>query len=374
MPLMDDAALVEALAVRCTDAFDEIHRRHASTVVSMGRRVAYDVGTADEVAQEVLLGLWERPERFDPERGSLPAYLSTVARGRALDRVRADSARRARELRQGREEAVGEGLDGAVIRTLDAQRVRSALAILPANERVPLELAFFEGHTYTAVAVVLDLPEGTVKSRIRTGLRRLRAMLAAEGATLKPTTPPVGAGLSVEYRIDAHDRVVPVGAGWGRFAEDNGAPELVAPSRERTLWGYLEGDDIAALWELLVLRVRLTQTRVQLPYRCDAPTFRRWFDMTLTPEPDDVVHFRSVLVREETRAEVAYSVARPLHSADAALVVCSWCSRCDDGVRWTLFEDHVRERSLTEEHAAPAITHGICPVCADMLRAEIIEG
>ena len=96
--------------------------------------------------------------------------------------------------------------------------------------------------------------------------------------------------------------------------------------------------------------------------------------MTLTPEPGDVVHFRSVLTREVPRAEVAFSVSRALHSIEMALVVCSWCSRCDDGGRWTNFEDFVRERSLLGDLAAPAITHGICPACADMLRAEIVEG
>lgn len=372
---MDDVVLVDAMTRRCADAYAEIHRRYMSSVVTMSQRFVHDRGVAEEVAQEVLLGLWLRPERFDAARRTLRAYLGTIARGRAIDRVRSDGARHARELRQGRAPAAGEGLDDTVIRILDAQRVRGALAGLPAEQRLPLELAFFEGHTYLAAAIVLGLPEGTVKSRVRAGLAALRALLAAERPILeRPARPSLDQAASVEYRIDAADRVTPIGAGWAQFARENGAPELAAPSVTRTLWGYLEGDALGALWELLVLRVRLTQTPVTLPFRCDAPAFRRWFDMTLTPEPEDAIHFSSVLTREEAREAVDHTVAGPVHAARAVILVCSWCSRCDDGRRWTAFEDYARSRSVMGQTVAPVMTHGVCPSCADMVRAEIVEG
>lgn len=129
---------------------------------------------AEEVVQDAVMKLWRFPERFDPTRGSLGSYLTVLCRGAALDRMRADTARRARERRVARW-ARGTGHDPGPD---DDGMVSRALAALPDRERTPILLAMYHGLTYREVAASLGLPEGTVKSRIRAGLGRLRNSLS----------------------------------------------------------------------------------------------------------------------------------------------------------------------------------------------------
>jgi len=112
---------------------------------------------------------------FNPSRGSLPLFLRMNARGRCIDIVRAEAARRRREMRPYRSEAViSRDSDAVLIQAEAALVVRDALALLPRTERDPIYLAFFSGLKYQEVATRLRLPEGTVKSRIRAGLRHLK--------------------------------------------------------------------------------------------------------------------------------------------------------------------------------------------------------
>ena len=139
------------------------------------RMVARLVGDdrAEEVVQEAVMKLWRSPHRFDATRGTLAAYLSVVCRSAALDRIRADAARHTRERRFAWSASVDPGSG-----TGDDGLVTGALDTLPERERTPILLAAFHGLSYRDVAVTLGLPEGTVKSRIRTGLRRLRETLS----------------------------------------------------------------------------------------------------------------------------------------------------------------------------------------------------
>jgi RNA polymerase sigma-70 factor (ECF subfamily) len=137
---------------------------------------------AEEVVQEVFVRLWDDPRRFDPARGSLRAYLLAQTHGRSVDLVRAESARRVRETRDAERTAEsGYDLEREVWDLTLAEHVREALGDLAAGEREAIELAYFGGHTYREVARRLGEPEGTVKSRIRSGLSRLRASLVASG-------------------------------------------------------------------------------------------------------------------------------------------------------------------------------------------------
>lgn len=181
-----DTALVFAVSRWDERALAAIYRRHGGVVFGLARRVLGDVGAAEEVVQEVFLRLWKRPERYDPERGTLRAFLLADTHGRSVDRIRSDVARRRRELKdRDRTELHGPDLDQQIADLVVADHVRAAVSALPAGEREAIELAYFGGHTYRQVAEVLDAPEGTVKSRIRSGLRRLRAHLeeAEVGAT-----------------------------------------------------------------------------------------------------------------------------------------------------------------------------------------------
>jgi RNA polymerase sigma-70 factor, ECF subfamily len=150
-------------------------------VLAFARRLVGDSGRAEEISQEVFLRLWERSSRFDAERGSLRSFLLAVTHGRALDVLRSDTARVARERRDALRTIPPEtGVEAQVVALTVADAVRQALAQLPEHERNAVELAYMGGHSYRAVARMLNEPEGTVKSRIRRGLAKLRELLAAQ--------------------------------------------------------------------------------------------------------------------------------------------------------------------------------------------------
>jgi RNA polymerase sigma-70 factor, ECF subfamily len=179
-----DAALVVAIARWRDEALAEVYRRHGGSVYALARRVLGDDGRAEEVVQEIFLRLWHHPERFDPDRGSLRSFLLASAHGRAVDLLRADTSRRMREGRYVRATATaGYDIDREVWDLTLADQVKTALGELPDDEKRAIELAYFGGHTYREVATLLAEPEGTVKSRIRNGLRRLNHSLAAIGQT-----------------------------------------------------------------------------------------------------------------------------------------------------------------------------------------------
>lgn len=180
-----DVALALAIARWDQDALAEVYRRNAGSVYGLARRVLGDNAAAEEAVQEVFLRLWHEPSRFDPERGSLRSFLLAQAHSRAVDMLRSDTARRLREDREARANALGrydaehEFWDLAV-----AEGVREALSALQPGERSAIELAYFGGHTYREVASILGEPEGTVKSRIRSGMRRMQSSLAAKGLAM----------------------------------------------------------------------------------------------------------------------------------------------------------------------------------------------
>lgn len=180
-----DAALVVAIGRWRQDALAEAYRRHAGAAFALARRLLVDRELAEEVLQEVFLRLWNQPDRFDPERGTLRSYLLAQTHGRAVDLLRSETSRRRREEREARETAEhGADIEREVIDITVAEQVKGVVAGLPADERKAIELAYFGGHTYRQVAVLLDQPEGTVKSRIRSGLRRMRKGLVDAGVSV----------------------------------------------------------------------------------------------------------------------------------------------------------------------------------------------
>ncbi len=196
---------------------------------------------------------------------------------------------------------------------------------------------------------------------------RIAASIAAA-----PDRTPAGAGTVVEYSISADDMVIAVGEDWPRFARQNNAPELVELSPDRTLWSYFDSDEVRDLWRLLIEQVRVTQARARVPLRCDGADMRRWFEITITPEPDNVVHFRSVLVFEESRSAVAFLSDHAARDSDTpAVPVCSWCGEGHDGSRWRQIEELVRDLRLLED-PMPSIGYGICPTCRDLMSTDLL--
>ncbi|HEV2362312.1 MAG TPA: sigma-70 family RNA polymerase sigma factor [Acidimicrobiales bacterium] len=183
LPSASDANLVMSVARYHEDALAEIYRRHAGAVYGLARKLLWDQSVAEEVVQEVFLRLWNNPDRFDPDRGSLRSFLLAQAHGRAIDLLRSETSRRQREEREARATAsAGYDLEREFVDMTVAVQVRDVLAKLPVDERKAIELAYFGGHSYREVAVMLSQPEGTVKSRIRSGLKRMQSELASVGS------------------------------------------------------------------------------------------------------------------------------------------------------------------------------------------------
>jgi len=177
-----DATLVVAISRYQQAALAEAYRRHAGAVFALARRLLVDATLAEEIVQEVFLRLWNQPEKFDPERGALRSYLLAQCHGRSVDLLRSESSRRVREERDVRRTAEGGyDLELEVVDLSVAEKVKEALTTLPEGEREAIALAYFGGHTYREVAELLDEPEGTVKSRIRSGLKRMRSELVGAG-------------------------------------------------------------------------------------------------------------------------------------------------------------------------------------------------
>ena len=140
-----------------------------------------DTSAAEDVSQDVFVWLWERPGAFDPDRGSLRTWLGTVTHRRAVDHIRREEARRRRSEREASRAVVAPDVEEMATALVTAERVRVALGQLPEDQRSAVQLAYFGGRTYRQVAETLGIPEGTAKSRLRLGLRKVADVLHAEG-------------------------------------------------------------------------------------------------------------------------------------------------------------------------------------------------
>jgi RNA polymerase sigma-70 factor (ECF subfamily) len=169
-----DGVLMLCFRAQVPEAFADAFLRHSGSVERFVRQLGYPSVNAEDIVQDVFERLRRNQGGFDARRGSLAAYLKWQARSRCIDRVRSEISRRNRELVDN-EVATTQSFEDEVVSTLSGQCVRTALAGLDDDERVPIELAYMGGLSYCAVADFLELPEGTVKSRIRRGLRNLKA-------------------------------------------------------------------------------------------------------------------------------------------------------------------------------------------------------
>lgn len=171
--------LLVRVAAGDEQAFAALFDLVSAQVLGVALRVLRDRALAEEVSQEVLTEVWRKADRFDPDRGSAAGWIATLAHRRSVDRVRSEQAGRDRDDRVSRrdEPRAFDAVADAVEVRLDHWQVRQALTALTDRQREAIELAYFAGHTYRDVARVLDIPEGTAKSRLRDGLLRLRESL-----------------------------------------------------------------------------------------------------------------------------------------------------------------------------------------------------
>jgi RNA polymerase sigma-70 factor, ECF subfamily len=161
-------------------AFGVVYDQAAPSVLGIVRRVLRDPAQSEEVMQEVLLEVWRTAARFDPSAGSATAWIMTVAHRRAVDRVRSEQRAAERELRAATASIAYDDVTEAVETTLDQERVRRCLDGLTDLQRESVTLAYYGGYSYREVAQLLGVAIGTVKTRMRDGLIRLRDCLGVE--------------------------------------------------------------------------------------------------------------------------------------------------------------------------------------------------
>lgn len=172
----EDGALAARIASGERGALEEAFQLYGGAIKAMASRVLRNDTLAEDTVQDVFLALWNAPEKYDPARGSLRTFLITLAHRRAVDAVRSEQSRFNREERV--PEDVPPSIDDEVWSRTVSESVRAAVERLADGEREAIELAYFGGLTYIQVAERLGLPEGTVKSRIRSGMRKLSNTLA----------------------------------------------------------------------------------------------------------------------------------------------------------------------------------------------------
>src|SRR6476646_7626244 len=212
----DDPALVERLVGGSEGALAELYDRHADAIFALVLRSTSDRGIAEEVVQETFLTLWNRAETFDPQAGSLTAWLHTIARNRAIDRLRAagrrptlvalsSAASTDEDPTQALDRLVSGGLVvGGATRPSSPEEeaaaaglrdtIRDAVAVMPDVERTVILLAYQDELSQTEIADRLGWPLGTVKTRTRRALLRLREALGAEFGPAELDVVPVPAG------------------------------------------------------------------------------------------------------------------------------------------------------------------------------------
>ncbi len=181
-----DGKLVSEMAKRDAQAFAAFYDRHASMVLGFLCRMVGDRSEAEEALQDAFWQVWRQADAYDPIRGTPVAWLVQIARSRGLDRLRQVKLRTARtaDLPEEDRERIpaAETTDQRAIDGETQERVHAALAALPTEQRQAVTLAFFDGLTHPEVALKVNAPLGTVKTRIRLGMRKLEAVLNTTGS------------------------------------------------------------------------------------------------------------------------------------------------------------------------------------------------
>jgi RNA polymerase sigma-70 factor (ECF subfamily) len=183
---LDDEELMERLYQRDLEAFRALYERYGSLVYSTCLRIVRDAPVAEDMVQEIFLRIWRKPESYVPQRGRFVTWLTSVTRNRAVDEIRSRNRRFRHETaspeEQEREVPASETMDPALTAELSDQRrlIMAALEGIPADQRQVIELAYFGGLTQQEISERLSQPLGTVKTRIRLGMQKLRSALTPQ--------------------------------------------------------------------------------------------------------------------------------------------------------------------------------------------------
>lgn len=176
----DDASLAQQIRSGDREALGALYDRYASVAMATALRVVTDREQAEDVVHDAFLTVWRKIDRFDPARGALRGWLLTITRNLAIDRVRANRGDEDVAVldEQSLLTAGGNPTWDEAVRRLSSDELRAAIALLPAEQRTAIELAYFGGRTYREIAVLTGVPLGTANGRLRLALARLRATLA----------------------------------------------------------------------------------------------------------------------------------------------------------------------------------------------------
>jgi len=171
-----DAALIQKIVQRDESALAALYDRYASLLSSLLNRILRDTQASEEILQDVFYQLWRNAAQFDPARGSLPGWLAVIARNRAISRLRRHNPSEGEELLE-TTVIVPANLENALAQQQLLGRVKGALENLSSEQRAAIELAYFEGLTHSEIASKTGDPLGTVKTRIRSAVERLKRNL-----------------------------------------------------------------------------------------------------------------------------------------------------------------------------------------------------
>lgn len=168
--------LLERVAVGDKSAFSDLYDQFAPRVLGLIKRLLIDHAQSEEVAQEVFLEIWQSASRFDAKKGGASTWILTMAHRRAVDRIRASQSSRDRDTKIGIRDYVSEydNVSDTVEVTIEHERVKLALEQLTSLQRQAVTLAYYGGYSHSEVATMLSVPIGTVKTRLRDGMIRLR--------------------------------------------------------------------------------------------------------------------------------------------------------------------------------------------------------
>ncbi len=185
---ISDEELVERLLERDTEAFGMLYDRYAHAAYCLACRMLGNTHQAEDLVQDVFLALWRLPERFKADRGSARTYILSMTHHRAIDLQRSRSRHAIdADVEQIALVPAGTDVEHSTLRSLEAEVLRAALRLLPESQRRVVELAFIGGYSYPEITRILGVPLGTVKSRLRLAMDRLRR--APEIAGLAPAMP-----------------------------------------------------------------------------------------------------------------------------------------------------------------------------------------
>ena len=183
-PLVDPVSLIQRIAAQNRDAFSQFYDRYSPIVYSLALRMLRAQSDAEDLLQEIFLQVWRQATVYSAERGSPEAWLINIARSRAIDKLRS-IRRRERSFVLTDDPAAAESPDNVETSAGESESksvMNSALANLPEAQRRVLELAYFDGLSQSEIAARLAEPLGTVKTRMRSGIQRLRGMLGTQAA------------------------------------------------------------------------------------------------------------------------------------------------------------------------------------------------